>query len=802
MKSFQHVNAKTVKEASKMLDRSKGKASLVAGGTDLLGILKDKVLPDYPETIINLKSVPNLDYIKEDAQGLRIGALAKLADIVSSPIVQKQYKVLAEAAEAVATPQIRNLATIGGNICQDVRCWYYRYPHQIGGRILCARKKERLPRKDGQGCHALTGDNRYHSIFGAVKVGKTPCTAECPVGIDIPLYLSKIREGDLIGAAKILLEANPIPAITGRVCPHFCQERCNRGDHDGPVSIRNVERFMGDYILENAGELIIPPENTTNKGVAILGAGPAGLSAAFYLRRFGHRVVVFDRMSAPGGMLAYALPAYRLPGECIDAVVKLFERLGIEFKLNVEVGKDVTLEDLRKDFDSLFLATGAPSSPPVGIEGENLTIPGLQFLAEVKRGGKDVAGSRILVIGGGSVAIDVGITARRLGAKEVILACLESREEMPALGWEVEKAVEEGVELMPSWGPFRIVEGKGKVRRIGLMRCKSVFDKKGKFAPVLDDHVKETLEADLIILATGQKPDLSYINARIPMKTEKGLIFVKQQTQETSSPGVFAGGDVTSGPASVVEAVAGGRRAAFAIDRFLRGSKVDAVGTTEGHVEGLLDFKSDYLKPTDPVRMPERPLNERNINAEDLLGLKLHEVNIEANRCFNCGCVAVNASDIAPVLVALDARIKTTKRTIGAEAFFSVGRVNPRIPTDGEIVTEILIPPPRNGAKLAYEKFGVRSSIDFPMVSVASAYEMDSGTFKEARIVLGAVAPIPVRAKAAEDLLKGKALSEELAEQAASMALQNANPLCENAYKVEIAKALIKRSILAAEKPC
>jgi hypothetical protein len=259
MKSFQHINAKTVKEASKMLERSKGTARLVAGGTDLLGILKDKVLPDYPETIINLKSVPNLDYIKEDAQGVRIGALAKLADIIGSPIVQKQCKILADAAGVVATPQIRNLATLGGNICQDIRCWYYRYPHQIGGRILCARKTGGLPRTDGQGCYALTGDNRNHSIFGAVKVGKTPCTAECPAGIDIPLYLCKIRKGDLIGAAKILLEANPIPAITGRVCPHFCQETCNRGDYDAPVSIRNVERFMGDYILENAGELIIPP---------------------------------------------------------------------------------------------------------------------------------------------------------------------------------------------------------------------------------------------------------------------------------------------------------------------------------------------------------------------------------------------------------------------------------------------------------------------------------------------------------------------------------------------------------------
>lgn len=426
MKSFKHINAKTIDEAVKLLKDYKGKAKLIAGGTDLLAILKDKILPDYPETIINVKTIPGLDYIKEDDQGLKIGALATLADIAESPTVKGKYKVLAEAAEAVATPQIRNMGTIGGNLSQDVRCWYYRYPHQVGGRILCYLK-------GGRGCYAFTGENRYHSIMGACRVASPPCSSNCPGSVDIPLYLNKIREDDLREAAKILLNANPIPSITGRVCPHFCEQECNRGDFDESVSIRDIERFMGDYILENASEIIKPPETDTNKSVAIVGSGPAGLSAAYYLRMSGHRVTVFDRMEEAGGLLAYVVPTYRLPKDVVRRVVKTIKDAGVEFKLKVDVGKDITVENLKKDFESVFIASGAWTPLTIGLEGQELTKFGLDFLTNINLGVNEVPGKKVLVIGGGSAAIDVGITALRLGAEEVTLACVESREEMPAL---------------------------------------------------------------------------------------------------------------------------------------------------------------------------------------------------------------------------------------------------------------------------------------------------------------------------------------------------------------------------------
>jgi NADPH-dependent glutamate synthase beta subunit-like oxidoreductase/CO/xanthine dehydrogenase FAD-binding subunit len=805
MKYFNHANAKTVKDAVRLLKEHEGKAKLIAGGTDLLGILKDRILPDYPEILINLKTIRKLNYIEEDSGELRIGAMTKLSDLAESVVVKKRCQVLADTAGAVATPQIRNLGTIGGNLCQEVRCWYYRYPHSIGGEVLCARKRADLahaPEYDtcvgGKGCSALTGENRYHSIFGASKVGDPPCTMQCPASINIPYYMSKLREGDLKEAAKRILETNPMPAITGRVCPHYCQEACNRRDYDEALYIRAVERFIGDYVLDNACEFVMAPENETGKAVAVVGSGPAGLSAAFYLRKSGHRVTVLDRMDEPGGMLSHAIPAFRLPGDCVRRLIEAYRTMGIEFRLKVCVGKDISLEKLRKEFDCIFLATGAWSAPSIDLDGEDLTTPGLSFLIDVRRGIRENPGKRVLVIGGGNVAVDVGITARRLGAERVTLACLESREEMPALAWEIEKALEEGVKLMPSWNPSRVFESNKNELSVDLVRCVSVFDENGHFAPVCDHSVKKTLEVDRVFLAVGQKPDLSYIPGRSRIKTVRDLIVVHHETRQTTVRGIFAGGDVTSGPGTVVGSIAAGRRAAMAMDRFLLGDKKQTAVEMVEKPLPLLTFNTGCVRKADRFHLPERPVHERRVDIEDALELDLGVIRTEADRCFNCGCVSVNASDMAPVLVALDATIRTSKRTVSAEEFFSWGSVKRTLVDCDELVMEILIPDSASNRKLTYEKFRIRKSIDFPIIAVASGYEMEGGKFKDVRIVLGAVAPIPMRLKDVETFLRGKEPSQQVADQAAAIAAQKALPLKGNAYKVQIMKTLLKRSILAA----
>ncbi len=785
LRSFKHLNVTSAVQVASVLERYKEKAALIAGGTDLLGVLKDNILPEYIEALVNIKTIPGLEYIKEDGEGLKIGALTKISDIEKNKAIRKQYSVLADSACSVASPQIRNMGTIGGNICQQPRCWYYRNPENM---FYCLRK-------GGEICNALTGENRYHSVFGVARVFSTPCSMNCPGTVDIPSYLSKIRDGKLHEAAEILLNCNPMPAITGRVCPHFCEEKCNRNEFDEAVSIRTIERFMGDFILDNSAEIIRSPEKNTGKTVAIVGSGPAGLSAAYYLRKLGHEVTVFDRMKEPGGMLTYGIPAYRLPRDVVRKQLKILESMGIDFKLKVDIGTNVTLEKLRKSFGSVFIGTGAWGQRDLGIEDEELLTQGLDFLAKVALGLREAPGKKVLVIGGGGVAVDVAISALRLGATEVIMACLECREEMPALPWEIEQAIAEEVQLMPSWGPSRILKTNGKISGVELVKCTLVFDSEGRFSPTFDSKVKEIVEADQVILAIGQKADLSF--AERLLKIERGLIGIDENTQATNIEGVFAGGDVTKGAASIIEAFAAGRRAAESIDKYLKGHEKQIKANSEEVTRGLLKFNSNCLEETSRVEVTVLPVSERSMDKEDFLGLDVSKIEMEADRCFNCGCVAVNASDIATVLVALSAKIKTTKRNIEAEEFFTAKPMKSTILDIGELVTEIQVPQPKPNTKQSFIKFRIRNSLDFPIVSVVAVLSMNSSKIKDAKIVLGAVAPIPLRIRDAEDFLKGKMLNEKVAEVVGDIAVKSAIPLAKNKFQIQIIKALIKEAILA-----
>ena len=782
MKPFKHKDAKTVKEAIAL--QSKGKAKLIAGGTDLLGILKDRILPEYPETVINIKTIPHLDYIKEDARGLSVGALTKLEDIARSPIIREKYKILAEAAEAVATPHIRTMGTLGGNLCQDVRCWYYRSPNQIGGRIDCYLK-------GGKECYALTKENQYHSIFGGLRFAETPCQSACPGHVIISTYLSQIREGNLLEAARVLLQNNPIPAITGRVCPHFCEQSCNRGNFDESLSIRDIERFVGDYILDRADEVIEKPGESTRKKVAIIGSGPAGLAAAYYLRLAGHHVTVFDRMEEAGGLLRYVIPSYRLPKDIVTRTVRMLENIGIEFRLKVDIGKDATLDNLKKDYNAVFIGTGLWNPISIGLDGEESAVFGLEFLANVQKGIKKALGKKVLVIGGGNAAIDVAISSLRLGAEEATMACLEKREEMPALPWEIDQAEEENIKIMPSWRPHKVLKSNGKVVGMELIRCTSVYDKSGAFAPTYDENVKTTFEADVIIMAVGYAADLKFVEGVV--NTSRGLIVANHETQATNVPGVFAGGAVSYGPATVIEAIAAGKRAAVAMDAYLK-----KAGNDKGNAAGpLLKFNAEYYKKTKKLKASRIPVNKRTIDIEDTPGFGLNQIKTEANRCFNCSCVSVNASDTGVALEALNARVKIVgargTRTIPVAEFFGSF---PNALEKGDIVTEIQVPAQRDGARQTFVKFRLREAIDFALVSVASVVSIENGICQDARVVLGAVAPRPLRATAAEKVLVGRALDDKQAGAAAEAALEDALPLEKNSYKIPIAREMVRRAIV------
>lgn len=787
MRKFTHINASTVEEATSILRQSKGRAEIIAGGTDLLGQVKDDILPEYPEVLVNIKTIPGLDYIKEEDRTLKIGALTRLEDIANDETVKHKYATLAEAAHRTASPHIREMGTIGGNICQSTRCWYYWVP---SNRFNCMRKGGRV-------CYAITGEERYHSIFGAVGVTSPPCSSDCPTGVDIPSYVSRIRDGDLVEAAKILLSFNPLPAVTGRVCPHFCEQECNRGEFDEPMSIRSVERFIGDHILENATQIMKPPEIDSGKSVAIVGSGPAGLSAAYYLRGFGHRVTVLESMEEPGGLLTCGIPAYRLPKDIVKRQIKTLEDTGIQFKLGINIGKDTSVEELTKSFDAVFLACGAWKERPSGAKGEQLMVSGLEFLRKSNAGVTEVPGKKVAVIGGGNVAIDVARTLLRMGAEPVVVY-RRSEAEMPAVSEEVRKAKEEGIGFEFLTLP---VEASKKDSKIALkcVRMKlGPLDETGRPRPVPIEGSEFTTEFDAAVKAIGEEPDTSSVPSEFLDKN--GRLKIDPSTHLLGK-NVFAGGDFVTGPSTVVAAIAAGREAASLIDRSLKNVGPQVEDKDKETVQLPKKFNSSYLKRTSRVKTPELSVSERvkSMDVEDVLGLGLSEVQTEANRCFNCGCVGVNNSDLAPALIALDAKIKTTKRVVEAEKFFAVEGERTTLLAGDEIVTEIQVPTPSDGTKSKFIKFALRKSIDFPIVNCASAIESEGGVVKSARICLNAVFNNPCRATKAEESIIGKSIDESTAEAAGNAAVADVCPLAKNRYKIEIARTLVKRTVLACK---
>jgi CO/xanthine dehydrogenase FAD-binding subunit len=398
----------------------------------------------------------------------------------------------------------------------------------------------------------------------------------------------------------------------------------------------------------------------------------------------------------------------------------------------------------------------------------------------------------VLVIGGGSVAVDVALTARRLGATEVSMACLESLETMPAIAEDVEQALEEGITILPSWGPHRVLEQDGKLTGMELVRCTGVFDKDGRFAPVFDAAVKNVIAADQILVAIGQAADLSY--AQPGLKTERGLLAADKVTGVTAIPGVFAGGDVTGSSATMVQAMASGQRAAASIEAYF--ARVQLEPPRPNHVPLVINEAA--LPASQRTHAPRLPVDRRTLLAEDCGALSGDLLGCEATRCANCGCVAVSASDLAPALIALRATVKTTQRRLPAETLFTAAESKTTVLEPDELIEAIEIPEQPPGSHQAYYKFRIRNAIDFPIVSLAFCTEIRDGKFHDARVVLGAVAPVPLAAREVEALLEGKAPSEALAEEAAGLAVRDAQPLARNKLKVEVVKALVRKAILNA----
>jgi NADPH-dependent glutamate synthase beta subunit-like oxidoreductase/CO/xanthine dehydrogenase FAD-binding subunit len=637
-------------------------------------------------------------------------------------------------------------------------------------------------RKGGRTCNALVGDHRYHSIFGAAAAVERRCAGHCPAHVNIPSYLRQIRKGNIAEAAGILLNYNPIPAITGRVCPVFCEPQCNRSAFDEPVAIHSIERGVGDYILNHAADYFSPPANASGKKIAIVGSGPAGLAAAFYLRRSGHEVTVFERMAEPGGMLLYSIPPFRLPKEVVRKQVRALEAMGIRFEMGARIGTAQTVAQIKAGFDALFLAGGTWKSLRLDVQGELAkgVFSALDYLTRVNSGERVFLGKKVIIIGGGSVAIDAARTARRLGSEEVHLICLEtrdlaSRDRMPALDGEIAEAEEEGIVIHPSLGIREIVVESFKAVGVQTKRCKSVREPDGQFNPQYDETVEtESLRGESIVVAVGQADDQSL-------------------AQPAEKTGIFTGGDMITGPSTVIEAVASAQKAANDIEAFLNEGRLP-----ESHDMSEPEYAESCFENLPRLKIRSAASAERlqNIEGEDVPDFTMAEIETEARRCVSCGCLAVGPSDLAIALVALDAIIVTNKRRLEAGRFFTASATSSTVLEPEELIKEIRIPKPPASARQNYRKFTLRKPIDFAIVSVASIITSRNGICSDARITLGAVAPAPLRAGSAEAAIKGRPITAETAAEAANMAVADATPLTMNAYKAEIARVLVRRSIL------
>ncbi len=473
------------------------------------------------------------------------------------------------------------------------------------------------------------------------RAEQPPCQVACPAGTDMRRYLYLVREGMIDEAIGVLEECLPLASVTGRICPHPCETACARGDVDEAVNINSLERFVGDrWIAEKPAS----PRILYTAKVAVVGAGPAGLACAYFLARMGYPVTIFDAMPEPGGMLKYGVPDFRLPRAVLTAQIDYLRAMGIQFRMNTRIGNGTSLDDLAREHQAVFVAVGSSRSRKIEVEGKNLdgVLWGLEFLRDVNADRPaSASGKRVVVIGGGNVAMDTALTVNRLGASRVQMVCLESLETMPAYAEEKRQALDEGVVIDPSWGPKKIVGRDGKVTGIELVRCVRVTDGSGRFAPSFDESETKYVEADLVILSIGQESDLSFLPSDV-RATESKTIRVDSLTMQTSRPGIFAGGDIVSGSASVVEAIGAGKRAAVSIDRHLRSQDIRA-----GR-----DVKPLRVMKPPKERIPHiprqaaawLPVGDRERTFDEVkCGFSDDTARLEAQRCMTCGSRAIIA---------------------------------------------------------------------------------------------------------------------------------------------------------------
>jgi len=519
---------------------------------------------------------------------------------------------------------------------------------KICGRTPILHLERETPRDNEWGPENWNVDYRYNRK-DVVDTGTSPCKTNCPAHIGIQGYIKLAAQGRYSDALELIKHENPFPAVCGRVCPRKCESECTRGDLDDPIAIDEIKKFIAEQDLNLAHRYVPKIKHAYGNKIAIVGAGPAGLSCAYYLAIDGYKVTVFEKQKALGGMLTLGIPSFRLEKSVVNAEIDILREMGVEFKTGVEVGKDISLAELRaRGFEAFYLAIGAQASRKLNIEGEDAkgVIGGVDFVRSINLGEDIQLAGKVIVIGGGNVAIDVARTAVRVGADKVELFCLETRAQMPALDEEIEEAMSEAIAVSNSWGPKRIVTKNGQVTGVEFKKCVSVFDENGRFNPVYNENETTLVEADSVLVSIGQAIDwgtlLSGSTAELnPNKT----IQADALTFQTSQPDIFAGGDVVTGPKFAIDAIAAGKQAAISIHRFVHPGQSLTIGRSK-RVYISLDKTDLDLESYD--RLPRQKAGQvdgakSKTTFKDLRATFTEEqVKKETQRCLNCGATVVD----------------------------------------------------------------------------------------------------------------------------------------------------------------
>jgi NADPH-dependent glutamate synthase beta subunit-like oxidoreductase len=492
------------------------------------------------------------------------------------------------------------------------------------------------------GCSAVPGKT------GVDKQDTSPCMVECPAHNNVQGYVSLASKGKFREAIEVIKQTSPFPSVCGRACPHPCEAGCNRDDIDAPVAIRAIERFVADYDRNSKNPYVPALKEARDEKVAIIGSGPAGLTAAYFLAREGYGVTVFEKLPVAGGMMAVGIPEYRLPKDVLSAEIKMIQDMGVEIQTGVTFGSDITLESLKRDgYQAVFLATGLHQNARLNIENEDMdgALKGIDFLRDVSLGNSVSVGKRVIVVGGGNVAVDVAMTSLRKGAQEVTLVCLEERDEMPAWEHEIEAALEEGVEMVNCFGPHKFLRKDGEFAGIEFKRCTCVFDEDGTFNPQYDATDLTKLGADTVIVAIGQVADLSFAEKQGIPVTSAGGLEADPVTLETPIKGVFAGGDAYHGPASIAEAIGSGREAGISIDRYIKGQdlRLGRLGRDKV-LRPITEPQRERYDPSARGQVPRLEPQERADNFKEIQKGFSEEMAIqEGKRCIMCGASCVQA---------------------------------------------------------------------------------------------------------------------------------------------------------------